>query len=395
MLLNNESILAPEEKDLQDLIGKEAEGKTLEFKREFFRDSDSDRKEFLSDVSSFANASGGRIVYGMEETQGIATSLPGIAGIDPDKEKLRIENLIRDGIAPRIIGLLVHSIKLTNGNHAIVIHIPKSWASPHMVTYKGTSRFYARNSAGKYQMDVHEIRQSFLLSESLNERIRNFRLDRLGKIGAKEMPVPVGEGASIVLHYIPVMAFQSASLVDMSVAAESHYRLLPQASGYRFNLDGLVIYRDIDRDKAGLYSQLFRNGIVEVVDTSILRPWMDGKRVIPSVTYEHGIIEICQNTLRFQQQLGVDPPLFIFLTLLGVRGYTMAVGQEVAWEALGRQYAQQIDRDVLLIPEVVVENLPVNNMPMLLKSMFDATWNAAGWPRSMSYDEKGTWVGQR
>jgi hypothetical protein len=395
MPLNNESVLMLEEKGLQDLVGKEAEGKTLEFKKELFRDSDSDRKEFLSDVSSFANASGGRIIYGMEETQGIAASLPGIAGIDPDREKLRIENLIRDGIAPRLIGLLVHSIQLTNGNHAIVIHIPKSWASPHMVTYKGTSRFYARNSAGKYQMDVHEIRQSFLLSDSLNERIRNFRLDRLGKIGAKEMPVPVGEGASIVLHYIPVMAFQSPNLINMTAAADSLYRLLPEASGYRFNLDGLAMYRNIDRDKAGLYAQLFRNGIVEVVDVSTLDPWIDGKRVIPSAVFEHETIETCQNTLQFQQQLGINPPLFIFLTLLGVRGYTMAVSQEVTGRALRYQYAREIDRDVLLIPEVMVENLPVDNMPTLLRPMFDATWNAAGWPRSMNYDEKGTWAWQR
>ena len=30
-----------------------------------------------------------------------------------------------------------------------------------MVTYKGTSRFFARNSAGKYQLDVQEIRAAF------------------------------------------------------------------------------------------------------------------------------------------------------------------------------------------------------------------------------------------
>jgi hypothetical protein len=35
----------------------------------------------------------------------------------------------------------------------------------------------------------------------------------------------------------------------------------------------------------------------------------------------------------------------------------MAVGQEAMWRALGRQYAREIDRDVLLIPEVTVENL--------------------------------------
>ena len=34
-----------------------------------------------------------------------------------------------------------------------------------MVTYKNLSRFYARTSGGKYQLDLHEIRAGFLAAD--------------------------------------------------------------------------------------------------------------------------------------------------------------------------------------------------------------------------------------
>lgn len=156
MLLNNKPFSLVEENDLLELISRqESEGKSLEFKRDIIGNSDSAKKEFLHDISSFANASGGFIIYGMEEIQGSASGLPGISEINPDQEILRLENIIRSCIDPRIPGFSIRSIPLSNGSNVIALFIPKSWSSPHMVTLKGSSRFFTRNSAGKYQMDVN------------------------------------------------------------------------------------------------------------------------------------------------------------------------------------------------------------------------------------------------
>ena len=42
-----------------------SEGRTIDYKRELPGNSDGDKKEFLADVSSFANTSGGDLVFGM------------------------------------------------------------------------------------------------------------------------------------------------------------------------------------------------------------------------------------------------------------------------------------------------------------------------------------------
>lgn len=57
----------------------------------------------------------------------------------------------------------------------------------------------------------------------------------------------------------------------------------------------------------------------------------------------------------------------------------------------GRSFGSPIDRDVLLVPEVVVEDFNVAS-DQVMKPIFDAVWNAAGWPGSHNYDNAGNWI---
>ena len=185
--------------DIDALItDKRAEIKTLEYKMKLPDRTDEPTKEFLADISSFANAAGGDVIYGIEpakdengKANGEPKAIAPLAGQNPDETKLRLENSIRDGIAPK----LSVQVKVIEGwetdskGFVVLIRIPKSFAAPHMVTYKGTSRFFSRHSAGKCQLDVGEIRNAFLATDSQAERIKRFREDRLAKILADETPV--------------------------------------------------------------------------------------------------------------------------------------------------------------------------------------------------------------
>ena len=53
-----------------------------------------------------------------------------------------------------------------------------------------------------------------------------------------------------------------------------------------------------------------------------------------------------------------------------------------------------IDKDVLLLPETVVEDYGVK-AEQLLSPCFDSIWNACGYPKSMNYDEDGKWADNR
>src|SRR5271166_1800073 len=166
MPLLNKSPSQITENDLLALVAhKEAEGKTLEYKRDTVGNGDSERKEFLYDATSFANTEGGYLIFGMGEADGLPTSLVGLAKVEADRELLRLEHMLRDGVRPPISGIETAPVSLASGNVAIVMRIPKSGNPPHQVTYQKAFRFFARGSNGKYPIDVDELRSAFSNTE--------------------------------------------------------------------------------------------------------------------------------------------------------------------------------------------------------------------------------------
>jgi len=227
-----------EKADIEALISQEvSEGRTIEYKEALPGSADSDRKEFLADVASFANAAGGHLIYGMrerrvaEKTSGVAEAALGLARINLDQEVPRLQDMIRTGIEPTIVGVQVREFPGFPEGPIIVLQIPKSWAAPHMVTYKGHDRFYTRDARGKHPLDVHEIRAAFALSESLPERIRRFRADRIPQIVAGETPLPVPRSPKIVLHLLPIAALDPSTRLDVApLATGSALKPCSQAS---------------------------------------------------------------------------------------------------------------------------------------------------------------------
>jgi hypothetical protein len=401
MFSSNNPLPFSTEDDLLDLISnKVSEGKTIEYKLMLPGNSDDDKREFLADVSSFANTAGGHLIFGMDENQGVASNLIGISELDSDKEKLRLENIIRDGIGPRIAGISIQPVQLQNKNSALVIHIPNSWLSPHMVTYRGTSRFFARNSAGKYQLDVHEIRQAFLLSEGTAERIKNYRLDRLVQINAGNTPIPIRGHAKLVMHVIPVSAFQANESINIQTAARAcHSFFADLRFSSRFNLEGILLFIDFrDGSPPPEYMQIYRQSHIEYVSGYMLDSSFPGatkNNSIPITDVETDVVKIFKNILDYQQSLGVETPTVLSLNFLQVKGFVFGTPSRLRVESAYHNHG--IDRDDLILPEILIDNYPktLEETARNLKPIFDSIWNAAGWPQSINFDENGNWKPRR
>ncbi len=388
--------------DIDALIDNQVcEGKNLEYKQELPKNSDNGKKEFLADISSFANAAGGDIIYGIQEQRdnnNKTTGLPAINGhglgdINPDKEILRLNDIIREGIKPRINGVEIAPVNGLDLGPALIIRIPKSWAAPHMVTFKNSSRFYSRTSTGKYQLDVDEIRSAFLLSESLSERITNFRNERIAKIIADETPVSLKPGVKIVLHFLPFVSFDRTTQIDIrSIGKQTKPEPIIDSNlmyycswGDRYNFDGHVRYVKHERNYTCLcYLQIFRSGEIESVCI-----YEHDDKVIDDVFYEKTIISGVQRYLEAAKNWGVSPPFLVLLSLLNVKGYRMPTRNRFSSYRF-----PEIDRDVLILPDILVQEYDVE-VSKLLRPAFDALWQAAGWDGSRHYDENGNWVNRR
>lgn len=384
------------EEDIQRLITEGVqEGKQLEYKEALPGNGYDDKKEFLADVSSLANSAGGDIVFGIREqrdangkTTGVpASPLTGIEGMNLDFEVRRLESLLRDTVKPRILGINFKEIPLSNGNAVLVLRVPRSWTPYHVVDFQGHWRFYSRNAAGKYPMDVTEVRNAIVMSDTLAQRLQEFRLERLAKIAAGETPVPLMAGAKVVLHIMPLSMMDPTRRIDVAKVKPQEVPPLNGGVGdYLLNVDGRLTFTG-GMESTG-YAQIFRSGAIEAVDASMLHPWNGDRRTIPSVLFEREIVEATGKYLRLVGNQGVGAPAVLSLSLLGVKGYTMAVNPQRFPFGGG----SPVDRDDLILPETVVEDLSTS-ADQVLKPSFDILWNACGWPRSLNYDENGVWRG--
>ena len=106
---------------------------------------------------------------------------------------------------------------------------------------------------------------------------------------------------------------------------------------------------------------------------------------IQSPFYEQELIKSFTDYLSLLKTLNVEPPIFIFLTLLGVKGFSLAL-KRGHYDNEG----YKIDREILPLPEVVIDNYDVS-AEKVLQPCFDSIWNACGFPRDLYYDDKGEW----
>jgi Putative DNA-binding domain len=365
------------------------EGKTIEYKSVLPGGSDGDKKEFLADVSSFANTSGGDLVYGVEENHGIPERMTPLVMADADMEVRRLDNLIRDGIRPR----LSYAIRLieARGDRILLIRVERGWSGPYRVTFQGHDKFYARTTAGKYPLDVDELRAAFTLSQSTIDKIRAFRVDRIISLSNNVTPVPFAPGGKIVLHCIPFGAFVGNPAYDVLQYNNQPHLLTPFRAGggwsTRITLEGILSHTR-GGNLATSYTHLFRNGIVEAVEGTLLNIQREGVRSIPSVSYEEAIMQYLPVCFSFLTTLGVMPQIAVALTLTNVRGV------EMSHSPFDVSDFHPIEVDTLPLPETVVERLD-ENPAKILKPMFDLIWNACGQPCSMNFDDEGRWVRRR
>lgn len=383
--------------DLENLLAeKRSEGRSLDYKRDLPSAKDEDRRELARDVSSLANGAGGDLVYGIEEAKdaagknlGIPEALLGVECENFDALKLRIENMVRDLVDPRVQGLGFWKVEGFDRGPIIIVRVPKSWIAPHMVSFQSQTHFYSRNNAGRQPLDVREIKAAILAGTDRGARVRKFRDERIARIVSDETPVPLRDGARVVVHIVPLAEVEYEGL-DLLAHKDALQRLPPVASAggwdHRFNLDGFVTFSGPAKpEKQRAYSQVFRDGSIEGVSAGYR---FEGKKndEIFALGIERDVTAGLDSYFRFLKTAN-DGPVSVMVTLVGVGGarIQMSSGYSDPWES-----NVTIDRDLLVLPDVVITDLS-SDPRSVLRSTFDALWQSSGWERSFGYDNAGNW----
>src|SRR3990172_2747247 len=260
------------EKEIEEIIIGKEEGKFLEFKSDIKIDTTEEKKEFLADVSSFNNANGGDLILGVIEKDSIAESINGISIENTDKFKQRIENLVRDSIAPNIPPIKFQVVRLSSVKYIVVISLIESFNKPHSITLNKSLRVYSRNSSGKYPLDIFDIKDIILGSADVIKKMNDFRNMRVFSILNQNLPIKFEneESAKYIIHIIPQQAFFQKLNANFNEIRTWTNMIMPLNAGYcqqRLNFDGIYAYTSGSNfSVVKKYFQFFRNGIIESVN---------------------------------------------------------------------------------------------------------------------------------
>jgi hypothetical protein len=362
---------AIEAADIESLCFRRAsESRTLEFKRELPGKSDEDVKEFLDDVTSMANAQGGDMIFGIAEDGGMATEVALLELVDRgEAEILRLENSLRDNVEPRVT---VHPRWVAYGpdRGVLVLRIPLSLAYPHRRHYRGRSKFSSRNSAGKYEMDVYELRQAFTQSEQLPARFRELHQSALRKAkGEDEMPFALNADPTAVVTIAPQGLFRDRR--DLPIKREE--AVLPPKAGANdilITLEGALASTTVaEGDRLRAYVLTHRVGYVDAAWTiGGTREADDGRqlKVVWSASFEEGLAEIARATSARFLQFGIEGPWVTMVTVFGIHGFQLTLdrhfGSKPAWRSAA-------SFEPLLTPDLT---------PDALEPIFKSLWRLFG-----------------
>jgi hypothetical protein len=222
---------------LEFLALQAPEGHHLDYKQALSGKSKSHRsREFLKDVTAFANANGGDILIGVSEpgaTADVSSQIVGIADVETTAHDL--ERLAASGaIDPRIPGLVIHPFRINEDTGVILVHVPPSLGRPHMVKYEKHSSFHIRHSESVQQMTSFDIKQAVLTAASAELQAREY----LTSMRSDFVRFFIENSPGFILHASPIIRPEApldvmASTVTEALRDKTRYE---QHGGERFGL---------------------------------------------------------------------------------------------------------------------------------------------------------------
>jgi hypothetical protein len=379
---------------LLDLIStRQEEHEGLEFKLTLPGRDGKGKHEFLKDVVGMANAAGGHIIYGIGEDDGAASKLAALGPESADAEILRLGQSLAANVEPRIAGVRLDPVALSGGGYALVVTVPRSFSGPHRVALENKSAFYVRAQRYVSEYSYSQLRDAFTLQSRAQDRIREFRAERLARIKSNNGARALFNQPKTVVHVLPVSAFTVAASIDVSGYRRNPGKLLygdfPDAHGF-WNLDGVGATSPAygEGGQFDRYVQLFRSGSVEAVRVvGFVGP--NGEKGIAARWLAEDVRNALGRCGALLRELEVSGPCLVAVTLLSCMSRDLTGD---GYSSFSRAQ-HRADRDDLLIPEVWMESPDqlTDDVDAVARPILDTVWQCFNLERCVYYRADGSW----
>ena len=378
-----------------------AENARLEYKMELKTSSDKDKRELCKDVSALANSQGGYILFGISESNGTPSGIPGIQFDDTFKQQLF--QILMSGISPRIQRLNERVVPLKNGYKVLVLKLePDGYL--HQVKYDD-NRYYKRAGTITIAMESSDVETFFRSSgpSTRKEEVEDINDIYCAALKSKKYFKGVEGKGICALTVIPEV---SSIKLDMS-ALPSNFNILFRplyCSGWGSEITGRSRFtygRGTDDKVPYAVTEVTDMGEVKAYNSFMLenRHWdmqlpEQCSGYIPSIAYERELVAAFHLYLTSLKELGVSGPFFCHVALLNIRGYVMYTDPMLMVSG-GRIFQQDDIRPGLCHIPNEKGYATIKDMAKSLRPIFDFIWREFGYERSYNFSESGEWAPTR
>jgi hypothetical protein len=368
------------------------ERQSIEYKKEMYGRSDSDKKEMLRDISSMANAYGGYLLIGIEaDDSGVPIRPFHIA--DAEKERDRIEQSCLSSIEHRISGLKSRTIKLDSGEDIIIVFIPRSIKKPHMVSFSGLNQFWIRHNDKKFPMSVEEIRDACISVENIWNDMKQFLKER-----EFELNEEIGTNPFLIIGSSPILI--NEDIIDIADPKIINFLIKPpdqtneqcnlsfelfgsEESYPEPTLSGLKIFHP-----GYITVELNRNGYYEARIPMDLFSY-PARDCDLSLIHHKRIINFVVNYFRalasLTEILGVEQTIVAYMSLFNIEGLTLEYGKIAPYSKYAKPVSSSWPKRNMKIPPKQL--FSINNPDKEAKYFLDRFWNAYGFAEAPYFED--------
>lgn len=176
---------------------KQPETIFLDYKETIATGSRDEKLEMAKDVTSFANESGGVILYGIPEERVNGLPIPvdmKDIGVDPIPGLCEtVENILVDVVTPKLPELRIREIALPHLTNKVVYLVwhPESWDAPHMIHGYNQKRYYKRGNFRAMMMEEADVERLYIRRQSRLSLANDFfaKLDAVDRLNTEQEPL--------------------------------------------------------------------------------------------------------------------------------------------------------------------------------------------------------------
>ena len=194
----------------------------------------------------------------------------------------------------------------------------------------------------------------------------------------------------VCVHAVPFDAKTGTTTIDVGRLDPQRTYLAPFGStGFNstFNADGLLRYVPEPDGSTSGFLQLFRNGVIESVDSSMMMGRGIRSDGLPGPYFCKKLVTFLDGACRLYEELQIQPPIAVLIALLGRKLRLLVPAHEIGGSA---HYVRVFAEDRIVLPPVQLVDLTADVRPLLRRSL-DVLWQAAGVEACSCYTADGKW----